>query len=749
MFAQVIVDIVHENVARTFTYRVPEALAGRLCPGYRVSVPFGPRTLEGVVTGLSETCDLPPEKVRTIRDTLEDYPAILPALLKLAQHMAEETHAPLAETLRLMLPAQMRGGRVKVRTETAAQLAIPPEEAGAAAAAQGRSRKRQMLITLLSDGEVHPVSELAQLVKDPLASLRALQDQGTVYLMEREVLRRPASFGGADEPAEDPPLTDEQREALSLMLPGLERGEGRFLLHGVTGSGKTEVFIRLVRRALAMGRGAVILVPEIVLTPQMVDWFRSRFGAVAAVLHSRLSPGERFDEWRRIRRGDARVVIGARSAVFAPLENPGVIIIDEEHETTYLSDRHPRYDAREIARRRCAEEGAALVLASATPSILSFARARKGDLRLVELPHRVFDRPLPEVEIVDMRRELERGNRSVFSASLLDALTRCLDRGEQAMLLMNHRGYNSFVSCRACGKAVKCPHCDISMTYHMTGGDGRLHCHYCGSSQPVPTLCPACGSRYIRFFGAGTQKVEEELRSRFPGTGVVRMDIDTTAGKDGHAKLLAEFRSGRARVLVGTQMIAKGLDFPRVTLVGVVAADMTLNYPDYRARERTFQLLTQVAGRAGRGELPGRVIIQTYKPEDSTILAAARQDYHAFFTEEFARRRESFYPPFTVMARLLAESPSDEAARRRAEELHAALMKLLAEHPAWQRRVLLALVDQPSVKYLRGKARWHVMLKLSASPEAEALCAALTDLARAGAEEGVETWFEYNPVNMM
>ncbi|MBR4710467.1 MAG: primosomal protein N', partial [Clostridia bacterium] len=449
------------------------------------------------------------------------------------------------------------------------------------------------------------------------------------------------------------------------------------------------------------------------------------------------------------RRGDARVVIGARSAVFAPLERTGLIVVDEEHETTYLSDRHPRYDARDVARSRCAREGAALVLASATPSILSFARARRGDFRLIELPRRVLGRPMPEVEIVDMRRELDSGNRSIFSRALGLALDRCVESGGQAMLLMNHRGYSSFVSCRACGQAVRCPDCDLSMTYHLSGGDGLLHCHYCGRAEPVPALCPACGSRHIRFFGAGTQKVEEELRKRYPDCGVVRMDIDTTSGKDGHAKLLDEFRSGRARLLVGTQMIAKGLDFPRVTLVGVMAADMTLNLPDYRARERTFQLLTQVAGRAGRGEQPGRVIIQTYKPEDPTVRFAAAQDYHAFFTAEFERRRQSFYPPFSVLTRLLVESPSPEETRRTAEALAGRVDALLAEHPEWKRRVLTRILDQPGARFLRGKTRWHVLLKLAAGPEADALCAALTDLAREDRAGQAEVFFEYNPVTML
>ncbi len=744
MLAQVIVDIVHEQVAHTFTYTIPEGL--RVSVGQRVEVPFGPRRKEGVVVALTETCDVSPERLKPIASTLEDYPAILPCLLKLAQRMAEEAHCPLAETLRLMLPAEMRGGRVRVKRQPVAVLTVPPERLDEAVAAQGRSQKRKTLLTLLRDGRPHPVGELSLLVREPLEPLRQLAAAGLVALTEEEVLRRP---GGDDPPPEqDWSLTPSQEEALSVILPCLTRGTGRFLLHGVTGSGKTEVFIHLVRRALEMGKTAMILVPEIALTPQMVSWFRARFGAVAAVMHSRLSAGERFDEWRRIRRGDARVVIGARSAVFAPAENLGLIVVDEEHETTYLSDRHPRYDARDVARWRCEEEGATLLLASATPSILSFARARQGDYTLVEMPFRVLNRPMPAVEVVDMRRELEAENRSVFSGLLAARLRACMRRGEQAMLLMNRRGYHSFVSCRKCGHVMKCPHCDVSLTYHMIGGDGQLHCHYCGYAAPTPERCPECGSRYIRYFGAGTQKVEEELKRLLPGVGVARMDIDTTSGKDAHARLLDEFRSGRARVLVGTQMIAKGLDFPRVTLVGVIAADLTLNLPDYRARERTFQLLTQVAGRAGRGETPGQVVIQTYKPEDETILAAARQDYRAFFERELALRRARLYPPYTVLARLLVEGAEEARACARGQALLARCEALLADHPPWKRQVIMMRLDQPSIKLLRGKNRYHVLFKLMRGPDAEALCAALSDLAREDAP-GTETYFEYNPTTMM
>lgn len=744
MFAQVIVDIVHENVAHTFSYCIPDDMA--LSVGQRVEVPFGRMVKEGIVVGFSETCDVPPDKLRCIRAPLEDYPAVLPPLLTLSQQMARDAHCPLAETLRLMLPAEMRGGRVAVKTQPVAQLAIPPAEVDAAIEKQGRSQKRRMLLNLLRDGEGHPVAELRVLVRDPLTALRDLEGLGLVRLTEEEVLRRPAGDAAAD--VTDPPLTPYQQEALDIVLPDLHAGRGKYLLHGVTGSGKTEVFIRLVRHVLAMGKSAIILVPEIALTPQMVSWFRARFGDTAAVLHSRLSAGERFDEWRRIRLGQARVVIGARSAVFAPCENLGIIVVDEEHESTYLSDRHPRYDAREVAARRTENEHATLLLASATPSILSFAKARRGDYTLLEMPHRVHDRPMPAVTVVDMRHELDSGNRSVFSGLLMQKLRDCMRRGEQAMLLMNRRGYNSFVSCRSCGLTMKCPNCDVALTYHLTGGDGRLHCHYCGYVADTPSVCPQCASRCIRYFGAGTQKVEEELHRLLPGISVVRMDIDTTSGKEGHAKLLDEFRSGRARILVGTQMIAKGLDFPRVTLVGVVAADMTLSLPDYRSRERTFQLLTQVAGRAGRGSIPGEVIVQTYKPEDEIIQASAKQDYRAFFELEFARRRAGLYPPFTILARLLVESPAESCARQAAEGLYARCTQLLETHPAWKKRTLMLLLDQPGVKVLRGKSRWHVMFKLLVNPAADELIAALTELAREP-QEHAEVYLEVNPTTMM
>ena len=740
-----IIDIVHENVASPFTYRIPENML--LVEGQRVAVPFGHREKEGIVLSLSERTELNDEKIKDVLRPLEAYAAIPHELMELAQQMAEEAHCPLAETLRLMLPAQMRGGRVRVKTEKTASLIIDPQKALEAAEKEKRSTKRALLLKILADSKVHPVRDLCKEVKDPGDALKKLAAAGMITLKDEETLRTPGCI--YSEP-EDPgfTLTPGQEEALEEILPSLKGNGGQFLLHGVTGSGKTEVFMAAVRNTLSLGKSAIILVPEIALTPQMVSWFRGRFGPVAAVIHSRLSHGERFDEWRRIRRGDARVVIGARSAVFSPAVNLGLIVVDEEHESTYMSDHHPRYDARDIALNRCKREKATLILASATPSILSFARARRGDYVLLEMPHRVMDRPLPEVEVTDMREELENGNRTVLSSSLRKALKECASHDEQAMLLMNRRGYNSFVSCRSCGYVVKCPNCDISMTYHMENADGLLKCHYCGHVMVPPAKCPQCGGKHIRFFGAGTQKVEEEVRKLLPGVSTIRMDYDTTSGKDGHGKVLEEFRSGRARILIGTQMIAKGLDFPKVTLVGIIAADMTLNLPDYRSRERTFQLLTQAAGRAGRGEQPGRVIIQTYKPDDPVIQYAARQDYRSFFEEEFRRRRRGLYPPFTKLVRFLTESVKEEAAAKAANRLETEIRRLINAHPLWGKKILLISNDTPSVKVLRGKYRRHVVMKMLISQETEEMIADLTDMARETYSE-TEVWFEVNPTTMM
>ena len=739
-YADVIVDITHADVDRVFTYGIPAGMD--IVPGTRVSIPFGRQTTEGFVIGVKDAPGIDPDKIKDINAPLEEYPAILPQLIDLAQDMSAQTHCPLAATLRLMVPAQMRGGRIKVKTEKAAQLLVAGDALEDARKAQSRAPKRRLLLDLLSDGEVYPVSELAVLVRQPLEGLRALEQQGFVRVIDQEVLRSPYPDDAVTEP--DPVLTAQQQEVLGELLPAVRSGTGQFLLYGVTGSGKTEVYIRAVHACLEAGKGAIVLIPEIVLTPQMVTWFRARFGDVAAVLHSRLSAGERFDEWRRIRRGKARVVIGARSAVFAPVDKLGILIVDEEHEGSYLSEHAPSYDAREVALSRAMREDATLLLASATPSVLSFARASRGDMMLLEMPRRVNDRPLPQVTLVDMREELRLGNKGIFSQELVQALTRCLDSGQQAMLFLNRRGYAPSVVCRKCGHVMGCPDCDVSLTYHAQ--DRSLHCHYCGLRLPMPGQCPECQSRYIRSIGIGTQKVEEEVAKLFPGVPLVRMDNDTTQGKDGHRTLLNRFRSGEARVMIGTQMIAKGLDFPQVTLVGVVLADLSVNLPDYRSAERTFQLLTQVAGRAGRADLPGEVVIQTYKPEHYAIAAAAQQDYRSFYHTEFARRRRDLYPPFTMMVRLLCQAKDEAAARSVSKRLLAHINELFVQYPQLRRRMLFIREDDAPIKRLMGRARAQVLMKLLVHRDSDRIIEHLTDLSRR--DWPCDVTLEINPASM-
>jgi primosomal protein N' (replication factor Y) len=720
VYCDVIVDILTSKTDKTFTYLAPESM--RLEQGDRVLVPFGPRKLEGIVLRLKDSTDLDLEKIKSVLKKLDPQPAILSPLMDLAKEMAQDEQCPLAATLRLMIPAQMRMDRVKPKTQTVVRwLGGDLEEAKEK---QGRSQKRKLLLDLLSNGQVQTVEQLKLLVRDPLPSLKHLSEQGLVDLSEQEVFRSP--FQKAAQLLPDPILTPDQEVALSEILPAVEQGKGSFLLYGVTGSGKTEVYIRAVRRCLHLGKTAIVLVPEIVLTPQIVSWFRSRFGNVAAVLHSRLSSGEKYDEWRRIRRGDARVVIGARSAVFAPVSDLGVIIIDEEHEQSYLSEHAPSYDARKVARSRCQREGATLLLASATPSLVSYAKARKGSFMLLEMPRRVNNLPLPEVELVDMREELRLGNRSIFSAQLQFKLKECVQKGEQTILFVNRRGYAPSVQCLNCGQNIQCPSCEVAMTFHRE--DQRLHCHYCGNVSAMPKVCPECASPYIKPMGVGTQRVEEEVKKLLPGVDVVRLDADTTQGKHGHQRQLDRFRQGKAKVMVGTQMVAKGLDFPAVTLVGAVLADLTLNLPDFRSAERTFQLLTQAAGRAGRAQKQGLVIVQTYKPEHYAVKSAALQDYLEFFKVEFEKRKRGLYPPFTKLVRLLVRDESLEKAREKSGKLLQEIRQALKDNPHFKKEVIFVREDEAPIRRLMGRYRAQVFMKVLEQKEASPFMAYLTQL---------------------
>lgn len=543
--------------------------------------------------------------------------------------------------------------KLQKKTLKAIELAVSSDEARLSlesfpAKAQ---RQKEVLQYILEMEDFLPISqkELLQTLGVSAGTVKGLADKGLITIEDIEVFRDPYR-GRHFTPSEPLALTHEQQVVYRSVVRRLDEHEhGVFLLHGVTGSGKTEIYLQTIQRCLDQDRQAIVLVPEISLTPQMVERFKARFGDRVAVMHSRLSDGERYDEWRKIREGRASVVVGARSAVFAPFDRLGLIIMDEEHESSYKQEETPKYHARDVAVHRASMIGAAVILGSATPSLESYYAAKSQSRDefaplLLEMPSRALGNKLPKVHVVDMREELREGNRSMFSRSLHTAISERLERGEQTVLLLNRRGYSTFVMCRSCGYVAGCPECDISLTYHQKSNN--LRCHYCGYAAQAPEVCPDCGSEHIRYFGTGTQRVEEELAKLFPGIRVIRMDVDTTTEKGSHEKLLKQFRDKKGDVLLGTQMVAKGLDFPDVTLVGVITADSALNLPDFRAAEKTFQLLTQVAGRAGRHHLPGEVVIQSYTPEHYSIIHASSHDYLSFVKDELKHRKALHYPPY-------------------------------------------------------------------------------------------------------
>ncbi|QQE80735.1 primosomal protein N' [Alicyclobacillus sp. SO9] len=572
---------------------------------------------------------------------------------------------------------------------------------------QKQAPKQARLLEQLLHQSPQSVHSLGVVPSD--GAVRALLRAGLVRVSEEEVYRRPLDTGLNE-------TVDSQRELTRLQTAAVKAIEEavsssvyhEFVLHGVTGSGKTEVYIRTIASAVNQGGAAAVLVPEIVLTPQMVGRFTGHFGSLVAVLHSGLSQGERRDEWLRIRRGQARVVIGARSAVFAPVENLKLIIVDEEHEASYKQEETPYYDAREIASMRAKREQAVVVFGSATPSLETMYKAEQGQARILTLPSRINDQPLPPVEVVDMREELRSGNRSIFSNSLQEGVEQAVRHGQQAVLFLNRRGFASFVLCRECGEVMQCPRCDISLTLHGRPGQHYLECHYCQFHTPMSSVCPHCGESALRPFGIGTQQVEQHLNDLWPDFRVLRMDVDTTRKKGAHKRAVEQFYEGGADILLGTQMIAKGLDFPNVTFVGVIAADTLLAIPDYRASERTFSLLTQVAGRAGRADLPGRIVVQTYRPSHYAITAAARHDYREFYELERQLRENFWYPPFCEMTVFKAVHNEENIAKGAARRFERELKRRLQDETV---TVLPAAPER--IARIEDKFRFQVVVKYS------------------------------------
>lgn len=678
MYANVIVDISHEKLDKTFQYHVPEGLCGRIFEGMAVEIPFGRgnRRMLGYVLELTEQPEYEVDKIKDICGIYEKQTDVEGRLIALAAWMRDYYGSTMIQALKAVLPVKQR---TKEKQKKQVRLLASREEAEERLAyferkhQKARARLVRALLEQEHPGEgrkaVLPMEIVSGKLGVAAAVVRALEEQKLVCLESSRIYRDPTEWlqnGGMPENPEGEErrragcgkrdgriVLNEEQQRIADAFSGSRWDETKgktFLIHGVTGSGKTEVYMELIACALSRGEQAIVLIPEIALTYQTVMRFYRRFGKRVSILHSRLSQGERYDQYEKAKNGLIDIMIGPRSALFTPFSNLGIIIIDEEHEESYKSESAPRYHARETAIRRAAMEDARVVLGSATPSVESYYRAETGEYTLFELKNRVSQRSLPAVTVEDMRRELKEGNRGILSRRLLEWIRECLEKKQQVILFLNRRGYAGFVACRSCGHVIGCPHCNVSLALHAKGTPKEhLECHYCGYTAKNPAVCPKCGSPFIGNFQVGTQQVSEQVQRIFPKARILRMDLDTTREKDGYARILSAFADQEADILIGTQMIVKGHDFPNVTLVGALAADLSLHMSDYTAAERTFQLLTQAAGRAGRGEQEGRVVIQTYEPDNYSIRAAARQDYRGFYGQEILYRKLMGYPPAAGM----------------------------------------------------------------------------------------------------
>lgn len=655
-YADIIVDISHEKVDRPFQYRIPEEMSGRIVPGMRVHVPFGTgnRDITGYVVDISDKPNYPVEKIKEIACVDEKDTTVESGLIRTAYWMKSHYGSTMINALKTVLPAKRKINR-PVKKKVIRCCGRAEIEKQIAECTRSQSARRRVLEALL-DEEMLPYELLREKLNVMAPTLKKLEQQGIISIETESWYRNPVKQIPEREAAKS--LSEKQRFIIEDVMKDYREGNvGTYLIHGITGSGKTEVYLGIIEQIAAMGKQAIVLIPEIALTYQTLLRFYKRFGDRVSVINSTLSLGEKYDQMERAKKGELDVIIGPRSALFTPFPDLGVIIMDEEHENSYKSDNVPKYHARETAIQIASMRGASVVLGSATPSLEAYYRADREEYKLYRLKERLTGGQLPKVYIVDLREELKEGNRSVFSRKLKDLMEERLAKGEQIILFLNRRGYAGFVSCRACGHVMKCPHCDVSLSEHR---NGKLVCHYCGYTEQKPPKCPSCGSKYLLGFKAGTEQIEDAVYKEFPGVRVLRMDADTTKNKESYEKILSTFADGKADILVGTQMIVKGHDFPNVTLVGILAADLSLNQNDYRAGERTFQLLTQAAGRAGRGNKPGEVVIQTYQPEHYSIVYAANQDYEGFYEEEILYRELLQYPPVAHMLAILSISKDEQ-----------------------------------------------------------------------------------------
>ncbi|MBR4718762.1 MAG: primosomal protein N' [Lachnospiraceae bacterium] len=707
-YANIIVNISHENLDRTFQYIIPGELENNLGIGDYVSISFGPgnRIIKGYVLEITDTAVYDPEKLKEIISVDTDSRFVEYKLIRLAYWMKQTYGSTMINALKTVLPIKKI---MKEKEEKSSIiLNIPVEEAREKLEQYERNlrtiARARLLKELINEKQLDYRLVTAKLNISP-ATIRAMEKQEIIAVEKKRVYRNTA---GGEQQSNRITLNEEQSEAASSIIRDYSAGIRKtYLIHGITGSGKTEVYMEVIDAVIKEGKQVIMLIPEIALTYQTVMRFYRRFGDRVSTLHSRLSDGEKYDQFERARKGEISIMIGPRSALFTPFDSLGLIVIDEEHESSYKSDNMPKYHAVKTAGKLAELHGASLILGSATPSLDSYYMAMRGEYGLFRLNKRIGDAKLPAVHLVDLREELREGNRSMFSRELKSLMEERLDRNEQIMLFLNRRGYAGFISCRSCGHVMKCPHCDVSLSEHL---GGKLICHYCGYETVMTGNCPECGSEMIGSMRAGTEKVEEAVKKMFPYASVLRMDADTTRQKDSYERILSAFANREADILIGTQMIVKGHDFPFVTLMGIIIADMSLNAGDYRAAERTFQLLTQAAGRAGRADAPGDVVIQTYNPEHYAVEAAAGQDYERFYNDEMAYRSLMGYPPAGHMLAILIESADEEAVDRYSKTLAEELNDVIIKGLHAQGSTLIGPVDA-SVKKINDIYRKVMYIK--------------------------------------
>lgn len=696
MYADVIVDISHEKLDKTFQYAVPKQLEQEISEGMRVKVPFGNRKITGYVVGLTDVAEYDVAKIKPVFSIMKESAVIESQLIALAAWIRKNYGGTMNQALKTVLPVKHKE---KQKEKKQVRLLISQQEAASMHAECDRRHYTAQAKLLAELMECSPQS-YAHLTKElgiPSSAVRNFEEKGMIKIEREFYYRNPVS--NITTKQYEIQLNEDQKKLAEVIMMESDAGRAHtYLLHGVTGSGKTEVYMELIAHAAQKGMQSIMLIPEIALTFQTVRRFYERFGDRVSILHSRLSPGERWDQLERAKNGEIDIMIGPRSALFTPFSNLGFIIIDEEHENSYKSETVPKYHARDVAITRAQMAGASVVLGSATPSVDSYYRALSGEYQLLVMERRVRDQKLPVCEIADLRAEMRAGNRSILSRRLQELIEDRLAKKQQVMLFLNRRGLAGFVSCRACGSVLRCPHCDVSLSQHK---HGRLICHYCGYEMPMVDKCPSCGSSYIGAFKAGTQKIQELTAQRFPQAKILRMDYDTTRSKDSYEQILSAFSRQEADILIGTQMIVKGHDFANVTLVGILAADMSLNVSDYRAAERTFQLVTQAAGRAGRGQEAGAVVIQTYQPDHFSILAAKAQDYRTFYREEILYRKLMHYPPVWNMLHILTASARLEDADACMKQIAAWIQKELNKAGAggiWKQMQVIGPADAPIAK---------------------------------------------------